>query len=168
MQILTRWFPSGLARPRRAQLPVLRDEDERGLRHWFVLTGGLALILSRARAAEIDQRFGATRTLYLMLHRRLKKRQPADVSAELLNDVLHEIASLADPLTHASAQACFRAAVQNEARQPAAAGALAHCSTRTAAVARTRLLAARGRVPPAAEPARGGPAQGADRRLRES
>ena len=114
MQALSRWFDSrGFVRSQSFELPVRCDEGDDALQHCFALAGGLALILSRARPLEIEERFSASRELYLLLRDRLRKKCGADPGADLLNDVLHEIALVADPLTKASAQACFRSALRN-------------------------------------------------------
>ena len=139
MLAMTRWLDSrGFVRSRFSELPVRPDTAEAGLHHWFVLTGGLALILSRARPVEIAERFAATRELYLLLRDRGKNGPAPQPGAELLNDVLHEIATVADPLTKASAQACFRAALQQHGPQPAGAAAAGAPSTRGGAASTLR------------------------------
>ena len=122
MQTLTRWLDSyGFPRAQSFELPYRCDDHERGLQHCFVLAGGLALILSRARPMEIEERFSASRELYLLLRSRLRKGRNFVPAPDLLNDVLHEIASVADPLTNASAHACFRAALRTKAAPAGAA-----------------------------------------------
>lgn len=105
------WSDSGLA------LPVLDVAAEAPLQRWCAVAGGLALILSRVADAERAARFAHTHVLYVQVRRRLRQAQPVDASAELIGEVMHEIADVADPLTRNCLKACFQAAV----RQPAVA-----------------------------------------------
>lgn len=109
MDILNRWLSQGKwSRSRFSDLPELKQDDSAELQNWCAAAGGMALILSRASSAELSQRFAATHDLYQLLRRRLREGQRIDAGATLVGEALHEIAGVADPLTKASLQSCFR------------------------------------------------------------
>lgn len=100
------WSDSGLA------LPSLDVDADAGLQRWCVVAGGLALILSRVADAERAARFAHTHVLYVQVRRRLRQAQPVDASPELIGEVMHEVADVADPHTRTCLKACFHAAVR--------------------------------------------------------
>lgn len=81
--------------------PRTTAHSDRDQRHWLVLAGGLALILSRATDAELVGRFPATASLY----QAIRRGNPIDPN--LVNDAMHEIVDVADPITKAAAKLCL-------------------------------------------------------------
>lgn len=116
MQKLIRWTASRghWSRSDFLGLPLLQLDADPGLQRWQVVAGGLALVLSRLAPGE-GARFMATGKLYNVLRRRLPRRAPITPSSELLNDVMHEIASVADPLTIKCLRAGFHASLAGHA-----------------------------------------------------
>jgi hypothetical protein len=112
MEKLARWVGSqGDWNPSAWALPALDQDGDAVLQRWRVVAGGLALILSRSGPAEHGARFACSKDLYLLIRRRLRRSAAVDASAELLGEVMHEIAQVADPQTRSCLQACFRARV---------------------------------------------------------
>ncbi|MDB5858364.1 MAG: hypothetical protein JWQ76_2053 [Ramlibacter sp.] len=93
-------------------LPAVRPEADAALQRWQVVAGGLALVLSRVTRTERSARFCATYRLYQGLRRRLRQGAVVDASPELLSDVMHEIAGVADLLTTNCLRACFDASLR--------------------------------------------------------
>lgn len=110
MQQLVQWIGSKGAWncSRYSDLPQLKDDQRSGAHHWCVVAGGLALILSRSNDAQRAARFTATEALYEMLRESLRQGHRPRASTALVGDVMHEVAEVADPLTHASLGECFR------------------------------------------------------------
>ena len=92
-------------------LPRLSHEHNAMQQRWRVVAGGLALILSRLARPELVTRFSASHRLYLLIRQRLRHGQAVHASPELLNDAMHEVAEIADPMTRGSLQACFQASL---------------------------------------------------------
>jgi hypothetical protein len=99
-------------------IPGLDRETELSVQRWTVVAGGLALILSRLAPFERSARFGRTQEAYALIRRRLRQSRPVDASAELLSDVMHEVAEVCDPVTRTNLKACFRASVSGGAGDP--------------------------------------------------
>lgn len=113
-----------------AALPAIGDSNSRSERAWLVLAGGLALILSRASTPELDHRFSKSRELYEELHQQCASRQRIQIDPELMSDVVHEIAGVADPMTAAAAKACFHVSISRiRLQQPQRRNTDAACST---------------------------------------
>lgn len=100
-----------------SDLPTLALGATPLMQHWLMVAGGLALILSRAQPAEIAGSYASTRQLHGELRRSLRLRQVPAASAELLNETMHEIARIADPLTRTALRACFDHAVKRHDRE---------------------------------------------------
>jgi hypothetical protein len=96
------WTQSGFG-----GLPSVQREADPLLQRWQVVAGGLALVLSRLSASERSARFSATYRLYQGLRRRLRQGAEVDAAPELLSDVMHEIAGVADVQTTQCLRACF-------------------------------------------------------------
>lgn len=112
MEKLARWVGSqGDWNPSAWALPALDQDGDAVLQRWRVVAGGLGLILSRAGPAEHGARFACSKDLYMLIRRRLRQSAAVDASAELLGEVMHEIAEVADPQTRSCLRACFRARV---------------------------------------------------------
>jgi hypothetical protein len=92
-------------------LPTVVAQEDVMLQRWQVVAGGLALVLSRETRAGRDIRYRSTMRLYHGLRRRLRQGRVIDAGPELLNDVMHEVASSADPLTTQCLRACFNASL---------------------------------------------------------
>ena len=90
-------------------LPAVQRDADAVLQRWQVVAGGLALVLSRVSRTERSARFSASYRLYQGLRRRLRQGAVVDASPELLSDVMHEIAGVADTLTTTCLRACFDA-----------------------------------------------------------
>jgi len=98
------WF-----RSRYSDLPQLRADAASEVKHYCVIAGGLALILSRRPPRALAGRFMASQELYQLLRRQLRGRGHAAPSAELLSEVMHEVATVADPSTRAALRTCLAA-----------------------------------------------------------
>lgn len=106
------WNASDLA------LPAVDAGADPATQRWCVVAGGLALILSRLSATERSARFACTHALYLAARRDLRQHHTVSASPELLSEVMHEIADVADALTRTCLRACFQASLA----QPVAEG----------------------------------------------
>jgi hypothetical protein len=93
-------------------LPAVQHEADPVLQRWQVVAGGLALVLSRVSRSERSARFPATYRLYQGLRLRLRQGAVIDASSELLSDVMHEIAGVADLLTTNCLRTCFDASLR--------------------------------------------------------
>jgi len=122
MQSLRQWIgtPAGWHRSRYSDLPEFRDDDDLAVRHWAIVTGGLALILSRATDAELSTHFACSHELYELLRRQLRQTHFVEAPAELLSGVQREVATVADPMTKSSLRACWQARMR-QAHPPGAA-----------------------------------------------
>jgi hypothetical protein len=114
MERLIRWAGSQghWTRSDFGSLPAVEREADPVRQRWQVVAGGLALLLSRVSHSERSARFTASYRLYQGLGRRLRQGAVVDASPELLSDVMHEIAGVADPLTTQCLRACFDATVR--------------------------------------------------------
>lgn len=114
MQQLFQWMGSkgAWSCSRFSDLPQLKHDQQSPAHHWCVVAGGLALILSRTTAAQRSAHFHATQALYEMLRESLRHGRRPRAGAALIGDVMHEVAQIADPMTHASLGACFRECLQ--------------------------------------------------------
>ncbi len=101
-------------------LPMLRADDPQAHQTWLILTGGLALILSRASKAELETRFVAAREVYAIARGRLQKKRLPKPEPMLLRDALQEISNLADPMTREAGRECLARAVERIARKSSA------------------------------------------------
>lgn len=122
-------------------LPEVDRDTELSVQRWTVVAGGLALVLSRLAPFERSARFARTQQAYALIRRRLRQSRPVDAGAELLSDVMHEVAEVCDPVTRTSLRACFRASVGGMAAdQPGASlpGASEASSMQTASSASGR------------------------------
>jgi hypothetical protein len=116
MKRLMQWAGSqgNWARSDFGGLPAVQHDASPLLQRWQVVAGGLALVLSRASRTERDARFHATNRLYQGLRRRLRQGAAIDASTELIQDVMHEIAGVADAQTTQCLRACFDASLGRE------------------------------------------------------
>lgn len=118
MQALIRWVRHDKTWSRSvfSDLPAIPLAASSIAQYWFVLAGGLALVLSRASETEIRARFPSSHHLYMLLRRRLKKGERVTIEAELLNDSLHEVTGVVDPMTKTALAAALRACHQRVAK----------------------------------------------------
>lgn len=116
MQQLLQWIGSKSAWncSRFSDLPQLKHDQRSGAHHWCVVAGGLALILSRSSDAQRRAHFTSTEALYEMLRESLRQGRRPRAGAALVGDVMHEVAQVADPMTHASLGACFRECLKRD------------------------------------------------------
>ena len=112
------WIPSDVG-----GLPAVQRDADAVLQRWQVVAGGLALVLSRVSRTERAARFCASYRLYQGLRRRLRQGAVVDAAPELLSDVMHEIAGVADVLTTTCLRACFDASLRPGYPNEASAGA---------------------------------------------
>ncbi len=110
--------PSRWNTSRFSELPTLDDADEVHL-DYQLLAGGLALLLSRCSERSVNRDFAASLQAYGSLRRQLKSRAPVCLSAQLLMDLSHEIAQLADSATRQAARRCMARSMQATNRAPA-------------------------------------------------
>ena len=108
---------SGWLRSPFGDLPLLRADDPQAHQTWLILCGGIALILSRASRAEVDERFAAERQVYDIARARLAKRRLPKPEPTLLRDALQEIGNLADPMTREAGRECLARTVERIARK---------------------------------------------------
>lgn len=97
-----------------SELPQVQPEAPDLIQHFCIIAGGLALILSRHTAIEVRCNFRSTLELYQELRYQLRKVGRSSASAELLNDVMHEVAQVADAHTRASLKICLHARTEYE------------------------------------------------------
>jgi hypothetical protein len=98
-----RWIPSEFS-----ELPALGDADSQDERDWCVLAGGLALLLSRCTPCGAQRHFPASLQAWRSLKRQLKNEQaPVRLPLRVLNELRHEIASVADAGTRDAARRCM-------------------------------------------------------------
>ena len=76
----------------------MTDVDH-ALYDWALITGGLALILSRCSARGIERDFKAADTAYRSLRRQSARGRSISLDLGLINDVRPEVAQFADPGT---------------------------------------------------------------------
>jgi hypothetical protein len=107
------WVRSGYA-----GLPLLRPDDSPQHQTWLILAGGLALVLSRSSKAEIASRFASSRDLFRHLQRKLPSRGTPKPTTALVERVLREIASVADPMTQAAGRECLRIVAERTGVKP--------------------------------------------------
>lgn len=105
------------------ELPRVDAAADAGLQRWCAVAGGLGLILSRLGSAERSSRFPHTTALYALVRHRLRRSQPVRAGAELLGEVMHEVAETADPLTRSCLRACFQESLGDAAADGARAPA---------------------------------------------
>lgn len=86
-------------------------------RQFAVAAGGLALILSRTPPRAIQVHFPKTKALYDLLYQELRKYGKTSAGADLINEVMHEVAEHADPKTKVALKACFRDRVEYDQRR---------------------------------------------------
>lgn len=126
MRRLIGWFALSRAwSASHLELPELDASADPALQRWCAVAGGLALILSRASPSECAARFSCTGTLYELVQRQLRQSQPVVAAAELVGEVMHEVADVADPVTRRCLRACFDASLRRPRRgdlQPASGG----------------------------------------------
>jgi hypothetical protein len=89
------------------ELPRVDPAADPALQRLCAVAGGLGLILSRLQSTERSARFPHTEALYALIRRRLRHSEPVRAGADLLGEVMHEIADSADPLTRGCLKACF-------------------------------------------------------------
>lgn len=87
-------------------LPEVARGDTELARHYLIIAGGLALILSRASSVELAGGLAATQELHEQLRRELRLGS-VEVAASLLAEALREVDELADPRTRASLRHCY-------------------------------------------------------------
>ena len=92
-----------------SELPEIKSDAPQTLQHFCVVAGGLALILSRLSPLEIRTRFRATEELYRSLRHQLRKRGKTNADVDMISEVMHEVAQVADPHTRSSLKACLHA-----------------------------------------------------------
>ena len=89
------------------ELPVVPKAATDVARHFCVVAGGLALIISRCSPEGIARHYPKSNFLYGLLRNELGRGSEVTANAHLLSDVMHEIAEHADPSTRASLRFCF-------------------------------------------------------------
>lgn len=113
---------SGWVKSPFGDLPSLRADDTPAHQTWLILAGGMALLLSRASEAELEERFAATRHVYAVARARLQKRRLPKPEPTLLRDALQEIANLADPMTKEAGRECLARSVERLTTKARAGG----------------------------------------------
>ena len=111
MAAFLKWLGSGGAwiRSLQYELPVVQEPAVRPeLRHWCALAGGLALILSRATAKDIESSLRTTSTVYRQLRKCLQAGEAPRLATRLLSLLADEIDAVADPVTKAACRRCMR------------------------------------------------------------
>lgn len=103
---------SGWVRSPFGDLPMLRAHDASVHQTWLILAGGMALILSRASQAELEERFPATRQVYAIARARLQKKRLPKPELQLLHAALREIANLSDPMTNEAGRECLARCIE--------------------------------------------------------
>lgn len=89
-----------------SDIPTLPNANDT-IRHFCIVAGGLALILSRNKEAAIRLHYPYTVEMYELLGKELRKFGKTSAGAGLINNVMHEVAQVADPLTMSSLKICL-------------------------------------------------------------
>lgn len=97
-----------------SDIPTPPDGVTDVVRNFYVIAGGLALVLSRTRTQLIDLHFRYTRDLYDQLRDDLRAHGKTNANAKLINEVMHEVAQCADPETKAALRFVFAARCEYE------------------------------------------------------
>lgn len=98
-----RWFGSEFS-----ELPVFDLGDDQRTRDYRLLAGGLALVLSRCTARVAQRDFPRSLQAMRILKQQLRWSVRPQLSSQLLNDLSHEIASIADAATREAARRCLQ------------------------------------------------------------
>lgn len=97
-----RWFGSEFS-----ELPVFEHGESQSLRDYRLLAGGLTLVLSRCSERVARRDFAASLKAVRVLQRQLRAGNPC-LSSELLSELSHEIAQVADAATREAARRCLQ------------------------------------------------------------
>jgi hypothetical protein len=98
-----RWVPTEFS-----ELPALDGGDSEDERDWLLLTGGLALLLSRCTPRGAQRTFPACLQAYRGLKPQLKQSaRSVRLPLQVLSELRHEIAGVADAATCAAARRCM-------------------------------------------------------------
>lgn len=89
-----------------SDIPTIPDAHET-IRHFCIVAGGLALILSRNKDTAIRLHYPYTVEMYELLGKELRKYGRTSAGAGLINNVMHEVAQVADPITMSSLKRCL-------------------------------------------------------------
>ena len=100
-----RWSPAEFC-----WLPPVASEDDAERRDHGLLAGGLALLLSRCSRKVAERDYPAALAAYRLLKRQLQRGDATRVPAQLLSELSHEIAQVADQATRQAALRCLRRA----------------------------------------------------------
>ena len=91
-----------------SELPVVSRLPDEDLRDYGLISGGLALLLSRCSDRAMKHQFNAAAQAYKSLRRQIRRREPVGLSPHLLSDVSHEVAQFADVATREAIGRCIR------------------------------------------------------------
>lgn len=116
------FHPGGVWRQADAQvseLPQPNPEAPSAASQLLFVAGGLALVLSRCSAQQIQRDFPCTNELYRLLRRELRHRGTTTASAALLLDSFHEVSELLDRASRDALRRCLetRRAIEGAARR---------------------------------------------------
>lgn len=91
-----------------SQLPPFRAGQPQEARDWGLLAGGLALLLSRCSERGARRDFPASLEAYRCLKRQMQTAVPqVRLPLQILSELRHEIAGVADAATCAAARRCM-------------------------------------------------------------
>lgn len=99
-----------------SELPAVPRNASESTRHFCVIAGGIALLLSRCSSEGIARHYPRANSLYRQIRAELRKGCEVSASAELLSDVMHEVAEQADPTTRSSLRFCFDSRCRDQRR----------------------------------------------------
>ncbi len=100
-----------------SQLPDLCKLESPDMRDFGLIYGGLALVLSRCSSRGIERDFLASAAAYRSLQEQFRDGKQITLSAELLNDVRHEVQLIVDSATqNALKRAAERAIAEQRLR----------------------------------------------------
>jgi len=104
-----------------SELPALDACASEDVRDYYLLAGGLALVLSRCSTRMAQRDFANAARAYRYLRYRLKRGEEIVLPAQVLNDLSHEIAPFADFATREAARRCLGRKVRLRIGDPAPA-----------------------------------------------
>ena len=110
-------FPGAWTNSPFSDLPELKPNTSETLRHFCVVAGGIALVLSRLSESQIRTSYPATQDLYKQLRSQIRRTGKTNVTAEMLSDVMHEVTQVVDAQTRVSLKACYEARAAYEAKR---------------------------------------------------
>jgi hypothetical protein len=108
-----------------SELPQTPADTHDTTRHLLNVAGGLALVLSRCNAREVEREYPNAAELYRLLRHDLKRYGRTSATADLMLETLHEVSERLDPVSRQSLRASLEARRSHDRRKETLPGAIA-------------------------------------------